>query len=134
MGYASGPPVEGVQVGKVAFALAVVLALGAAGCGASGPSADGDCVDLTAGPTARIGIADFGYAPPCFTVRLAQGIALTNHDAADHTFTIRGTGVDAVVEGSASRNLDPLGAEADPGTYDLICRYHPGMVGTITLR
>ncbi len=127
------PVRRGVRVGRLASALVAVLALGAAACGRAAPTAE-DCVDLTAGSTAHVEIADFRYLPGCFTMRGAQGLTVANDDGADHTFTLRGTGVDLEVAGSGSAEIGPLAAEADLGTYDLICRYHPDMRGTVALR
>lgn len=108
-----------------------VLALGAAACGPVAPAGGGDCVDLTTAPAVHVEITGFRYAPACFTMRAAQELAVTNGDGADHTFTLRGTAVDLVIAGSGRAEAGPLAA--GPGTYELICRYHPDMRGTVTL-
>lgn len=119
-------------MGRVTFALVgAVLALGAAACGPAAPAGGGGCVDLTAAPAVRVEIADFRYVPACFTMRAAQRLVVTNDDGTDHTFTLRGTGVDIAIAGSARAEAGPL--PVDPGAYELICRYHPDMRGTVTL-
>lgn len=112
------------------FLLVAAIGLGAVACGRRAPAG---CVDLTGMASARVVMTDMAFAPACFSVRASQAITLVNDDAADHTFTIRGTSVDVDVGGDQVLERGPLDEAVPPGTYDLLCRYHPGMTGTITL-
>ncbi len=115
---------------RLGFLLAA-LALIPLACERAAPA--GDCVDLAGTAPARVEMSDMAFAPACFSVRGSQAITLVNADAADHTFTLRGTSVDLDVEGDRTVEAGPLTEEAPPGTYELICRYHPDMTGSVTV-
>jgi len=118
------------------LALSFVIAFVAAACG--GGSSDGgeggDCVDLsTGGETFTVRIANFAFAPSCFTASASQGISIVNEDGADHTFTLRGTGIDVRVPGEETVEGEPVSGVVAPGTYDLVCTLHPEMTGDVTV-
>ncbi len=52
-----------------------------------------------------------------------------------HNVTIPGTDINEDVRPGRSLELDPLGDHLDPGTYEIICKYHAyvGMTGQITV-
>ncbi|GIV00613.1 MAG: hypothetical protein KatS3mg014_2228 [Actinomycetota bacterium] len=115
---------------RLGFLLAA-LALVPLACERAAPAED--CVDLTGTAPARVEMAGMAFVPACFSVSGSQAIALVNEDAVDHTFTIRGTSVDLDVEGDRAAQVGPLAGAISPGTYDLLCRYHPEMTGSITV-
>lgn len=104
--------------------------------GATGaPSAD--CADLTSG-SATMTIADFAFEYPCLTVSASQGLTVENTDESAHTFTVVGTGSEAVIDatldsGDSYKEKD-LSSVIEPGTYSFFCRFHPPMKGTITVQ
>lgn len=109
---------------------------GAAGTSATGAAtgATGGCQDLTvSGQTFTVNIVDFEFVPDCFTASASQGIIVANQDEARHSFTLEGTPVDVDIRAAEVFNGDPVSGAVEPGTYKLFCRYHPGMVGEVTV-
>ncbi len=119
------------------LALAVVLALFGTACsngdGDGGPGGTEDCVDLTArGDTFTIRMEDNEFLPACFTANAAQSIRVVNDDAGLHSFTLEGTSIDVDIAGGETFEGDPVTGVVEPGTYQLICKYHlPGMTGEV---
>jgi plastocyanin len=139
--------------------LGIALALTAAACGgddedvaappetpaATGPTgttaqtgptgATGDeCVDLTGeGATFTIVMSRTEFVPECFTASASQGITIVNEDQLAHTFTIEGTMIDVQVNAGDEFQGEPISGVAAPGTYELICRFHPFMTGEVTI-
>jgi plastocyanin len=119
------------------FGLAALL-LSAAACGSDsgeGGPEPSDCVDLsTRGESFTIRLVGNEFVPSCFTASAAQRLELVNEDGVLHSFTIEGTPIDVDIEGRETLDLDPVTGSVEPGTYELICKYHlPGMRGTITI-
>jgi plastocyanin len=119
----------------VLIGLVAVLSSAAACGGGDGGSEPPDCVDLSAqGDSFTITLRGNAFVPSCFTASAAQRLTLVNEDSVLHSFTIEGTPIDVDVEGGQTLDLDPVTGVVEPGTYDLICKYHlPGMTGTITV-
>ena len=119
-------------------AVAVLLFTGVA-CssgsgGGSGPS-PADCVDLSSqGDTFTVRLSGMQFHPSCFTASAAQRLTLVNEDDALHSFTVEGTPIDVDVPPGQTLHLDPIEGQVQPGTYELICKYHlPTMTGQITI-
>lgn len=95
---------------------------------------DPGMMNLGPGPTAPTGtsvrMAGARFEPSTLTIRAGETVRWFNDDALPHTVT--------AADGSwDSGNLPPGGLfehrfEA-PGTYQYVCRYHPGMAGTISV-
>lgn len=118
------------------FLLVFSLVFGAAACGGDGDGDGGsdECVDLSQGDSFTIRMLDNEFIPSCFTASASQSLTLVNEDTALHSFTIRDTPIDVDIRGEETLDLDPVTGVVEPGTYELICRYHvPGMVGEITI-
>ena len=84
------------------------------------------------GTLAELAIIDFAFAPTTTKVVRGSSIEIKNMDAAKHTVTSGtrdepGKDFDVDVDGNSTGEL-VIGA---PGTYDYICRIHPGMKGSI---
>ena len=129
-----------MNVRKLAPLLAVlVLTLAACGGGDGGDGgeatggADDGCVDLTGTETFAVTISDFAYEPSCFTASASQGISIENEDGAIHSFTLEDTEVDVDVAGGETVEGAPVEGVVEPGTYGLICTYHPEMTGEVTI-
>jgi plastocyanin len=140
---------------KLTFVLGIALALTAAACGgddedqaappettgATGTTATGatgatgdDCVDLTGeGTTFTIAMSKTEFVPECFTASASQGITIVNEDPLAHTFTIEGTMIDVQVNAGDEFQGEPISGVVAPGTYELICRFHPFMTGEVTI-
>ena len=101
------------------------------GLGGYGP---GGMMGWGAGPTAPAGtsvrMAGSRFEPATMTVAAGTTIRWFNDDALPHTVTAADSSWD-------SGNLAPGGAFErrfdSPGTYAYLCRYHPGMTGTIVV-
>lgn len=108
------------------WAVAVVLALGVAGCGDDdGGDAGGD------GGGTVVTATDFAFDPDDVTVGPGETITLRNDGDAEHSFTIDDPEIDAEAHGGEEAEAD---APDEPGTYEFYCRYHPDqMTGTLTV-
>jgi plastocyanin len=72
-------------------------------------------------------ISDFTFSSPTVTAGVA--FTLTNDDGFGHTVTSRDDLFSVGVDGGASESL----TIEQPGTYEIFCRIHPSMEGTITV-
>ncbi len=101
------------------------------GTGGYGP---GGMMGWGAGPNAPAGtsvrMAGSRFEPATLTAAAGTTIRWFNDDALPHTVTAADSSWD-------SGNLAPGGAFErrfdSPGTYAYLCRYHPGMTGTIVV-
>ena len=120
---------------KLALFGLVALLLPAVACDGGEGSPPSDCVDLsTQGDSFTITLRGNEFVPSCFTASASQRLTLVNEDAVMHSFTIEGTPIDVDIEGGQTLDLDPITGVVEPGTYDLICKYHlPGMTGQVTI-
>lgn len=81
---------------------------------------------------ATITIKDFGYGAP-ITVSPGAMVAVTNMDSARHTVTANeGSAFDVDVQGNGGTGT--FTAPMQPGTYAYHCTFHPGMLGTLTVK
>jgi plastocyanin len=74
---------------------------------------------------------DFYFEPKTVTIKRGEKVTLTLHNEGqvEHTFTIKGLGIDEEVEPGKSKTVTIEGKQ--PGTYDLICKYHEQMRGKV---
>jgi plastocyanin len=74
---------------------------------------------------------DFYFEPKTVTVKRGEKVTITLHNKGqvEHTFTIKDLGIDVEVEPGKSKTVTIEGKQ--PGTYDLICKYHEQMKGKI---
>jgi plastocyanin len=75
-------------------------------------------------------MVDNEFQPSSFTAA-STTISVTNDGQALHSFTIADGDIDQDVQAGESAEVDLSGLEA--GTYDLICKYHPEMTGSVTV-
>jgi plastocyanin len=87
----------------------------------------------TTAPTTDVSVraADFAFSPkglsaPAGTIRFHA----SNDDAAAHTFTVDGTGVDIALPPNGSGDATAVLAA---GSYEFACRIHGSMTGTLTV-
>jgi plastocyanin len=112
-------------------AIAGFLALGAAACGSSSPSAPTVAADVTISMVGDRG--NQSYSPNPTTMRVGQTVAWKNNDSTVHN------ALEDVGERFASANVNP-GATSSPrtmsaaGTFTYHCTLHPGMVGTLVVQ
>ena len=76
---------------------------------------------------------DFEFVPPVFAMRTDQNITIRNEGTTVHNFSIEGTVADIDTPAGETTALEAIGGAAEPGTYNLFCKYHrsQGMTGTI---
>lgn len=105
-----------------------LLLLLAASCGSEPKSAEELCPNPTA--TTSVEMGDFFYEPSCVEVDEGAALTIDNTGKAPHTFTIDGAEANVAAGGSATLEL----ANVAPGTYEVICTYHPQMMGALRVR
>jgi plastocyanin len=98
---------------------------GLAGCG-SGSSAP-SCADPV--PATTVTLQDFAFDPSCASVAPDASLTLTNKGALAHTFTVKGTNVNVTVKAGSTDHVSLKGIA--PGTYTVVCTFHPQMTGAL---
>jgi cytochrome c oxidase subunit 2 len=135
---------------RAMIALAALLLLGAA-CGSGGGTGGGlygggDASPTTGGGAAGGGEDDGGdigsaavtvqvnnflFAPSDIEVAAGSEIEVKNGNAnTPHTFTVEGTDIDLELSPMDSEDVT---IDVDPGSYDVICRFHGQMTATLTV-
>ena len=112
-----------MRIARFTIAIAAVALLGAA-CGGDGNGGGGG------GTTDSVTMVDNEFQPSSFTAG-SSTISVTNDGQALHSFTIADGDIDQDLQAGESAEVDLSGLEA--GTYDLICKYHPEMTGSLTV-
>jgi plastocyanin len=96
--------------------------------GSSGATGGEMAADLT------VTAVNYRFDPADITVSSGDVVEVRDtNPQTPHTFTVEGTGIDLAVDpqGSGTVTID-----LDPGTYDVICRFHgasQGMTATLTV-
>lgn len=109
----------------LAFVLSA-LAVGAVGCSSGGaPACD------TPTPTTSIQMKDFAFSPACAQVSAGATLTVTNDGQAIHSLTVKGTDVSQNIEAGQSAQVDLT--DIAPGTYSVVCSYHPQMTGALRI-
>jgi plastocyanin len=103
---------------RLAIALSAAALLGAA-CGGGGET------------TGALTMVDNEFQPSEFTAAGDSTLSVTNEGQALHNLTVAEGGIDQDVQAGESADVDLSGVQA--GTYDLSCKYHPEMTGSITI-
>jgi plastocyanin len=111
-----------MKLGRIAMALAAVAVLGAA-CGGNGGGGGG-------GTTDAVTMVDNEFQPSDFTAA-SDTVTVTNEGVALHSFTLADADIDQDVQPGESADIDLSGLDA--GTFDFRCKYHPEMVGSVTV-
>ncbi len=105
--------------------LLALLALPAASCS----SKQASCTDPTT--TTSVELSSFDYTPGCVAATATDTLTLTNGSDTAHTFTVKGTDVNVSLEGGKTAEVTLTGVQ--PGTYTVVCQYHPQMVGALKI-
>ena len=76
------------------------------------------------------------FNPKIITIQngTTTSLILKNKGKKEHTFTVKNLGIDAEVQPGKEKNITVTPKQ--PGTYELICRYHfqEGMVGKVIVK
>jgi plastocyanin len=115
--------------------LALALAgLGVSACTGGGSDGGDGCKDLsTHGDRLAVTIENFEFAPSCFTASASQSISVHNADDAVHSFTLQGTEIDVDIAAGETFEGETISGVVEPGSYTLVCTYHPEMKGDVTV-
>ncbi|MBT2617395.1 MULTISPECIES: cupredoxin domain-containing protein [unclassified Bacillus (in: firmicutes)] len=113
----------------VALATVVVVT----SLGSFGVSAESRVVAQPAVKSIEVDLNDDFFNPEVITIPngTATTLILKNKGKKEHTFTVEKLGIDAEVQAGKERTITVQPKQ--PGTYELICRYHfqEGMVGKV---
>jgi plastocyanin len=112
--------------GSLLVVLVLVAAVGVPAC-SSGAGSPPSCDNPTA--TTTVELKDFSFAPTCVQAQAGATLTLNDTGSTAHTFTVKGTGIDVTVDpgDTGQASLDGIA----PGTYQVVCTFHPEMVGAL---
>jgi plastocyanin len=110
---------------RAVLTVAIAIAAFVAACGGGSANPSDLCPTPTSGTT--VDMKDFEFAPLCLEVAEGATITVANSGTAPHTYTIASIDVNIDLGGGGSETADLSGVA--PGTYEVICTYHPQMVG-----
>lgn len=120
-----------LEVAATAAIIVIGSVLTLALTGGSDPSASAPSASGPAETTDAVEIFDFEYDPSAIQVDAGTEIAITNSDAAAHTFSaVDGSFDSGTIDGDAEGSV----TVEEPGTYDYICEFHPYMKGTVEVK
>jgi plastocyanin len=84
------------------------------------------------GPTTdSIAMVDNEFQPADFSAA-SDSVTVTNDGQTLHNFTLSAADLDEDVQPGDTTDVDLSGL--GPGSYDLECKYHPEMTGSVTIR
>ena len=112
-----------------ALTVAACLTLAACGGDDGGADASGSEGGGGGGGSVTLTAAEFAFDPSDLSAASGDTIEFTNEDDAKHTFTVSDLDIDEEVGPKASTSIS-LG-DAEAGTYDFVCTFHPDMKGTL---
>ncbi|WP_249596092.1 cupredoxin domain-containing protein [Peribacillus frigoritolerans] len=124
-----------MSIKKWVTGLVVVLAtvVVVATLGSFGVSAESRVVTQPAVKSIEVELNDDFFNPEVITIPngTATTLILKNKGKKEHTFTVEKLGIDAEVQAGKEKTITVQPKQ--PGTYELICRYHSqeGMVGKV---
>jgi plastocyanin len=105
-----------------------VAMLAAAACGSDPVE---EAAPGSAGNGEDVLVNNFSFTPSQFAVASGEVIAVRNaNPSTAHTFTLSGTEIDEELNPVDTVEV-PL--DLEPGRYDLVCRFHTQMTGTLTV-
>ena len=106
---------------------------GGGGDGGGGEDGGEDGEDDGGGGAAAVTVQvnNFLFAPSDIEVAAGSEIEVKNGNAnTPHTFTVEGTDIDLELSPTDSEDVT---IDLDPGSYDVICRFHGQMTATLTV-
>jgi plastocyanin len=79
--------------------------------------------------TVRVGVDKLMFAPAQVSARVGDTIEWANGDFVAHTATTRTKQWDVVIPAKGMAHV----TLKSPGVFEYYCRFHPNMVGTVTV-
>ena len=120
------------RVTGLAFVLAMLVILSTPG--SFGVFAESDV--STKGKSIEVELNDDYFNPKVITIPngTSTTLILKNKGKKEHTFTVEKLGIDAEIQPGKETSISVKPKQ--PGTYELICRYHfqEGMVGNVIVK
>lgn len=113
-----------MRKGPLAFAGVLVLLSGSA-CSSSNSAGPVPCVSPVT--TTIVTLADFSFTPSCTAAAPGATLSITDAGAIPHTFTVKGTSVNVTLSAGETKQVALSGLA--PGTYRVVCLFHPTMQG-----
>jgi plastocyanin len=122
------------RVTKLVFMLAMVAMV--TSLGTRGVFAKSRVVQPMDTGTIEVELNDDSFNPEVITIPngISTKLILKNKGKKEHTFTVEKLGIDTEVQPGKERTITITPKQ--PGTYELICRYHfqEGMVGKVIVK
>jgi len=107
------------------FAVLALVGLGAAcSTGSSGAAA---CASPT--KTTEVDMQNIAFTTPCVSATANDTLSLVNKDSTEHTYTVKGTSINVTIDAGKTETASLTGIA--PGTYSVICQFHPSMTATL---
>ncbi len=79
--------------------------------------------------TTTVDMEGMAFTTPCIAATANDTLSLVNHDQAAHTYTVKATSINVTVDPGQTAQASLTGVA--PGTYSVICTYHPSMTQTL---
>jgi plastocyanin len=126
-----------MSVKKWVTGLVVVLAMVVTSLGSLGVFAEsGFAQPMETVKSIEVELNDDYFNPKTITIPngTTTTLILKNNGKKEHTFTVEKLGIDAEIQPGKEKNITVKPKQ--PGTYELICRYHfqEGMVGKVIVK
>jgi plastocyanin len=114
---------------RIAIVVAA-LALSALGAACStGTSGAATCDSPT--KTTEVDMQDIAFTTPCVSATANDTLTLVNKDSTEHTYTVKGTSINVTIDAGQTASAALTGIA--PGTYSVICQFHPQMKQTLQI-
>jgi plastocyanin len=99
--------------------------------GGGGGSSDGSSEEAGGAAALTVSLVNFRFSPAKISVGSGASIELKDtNPQTPHTFTVKGSDIDVALDPQSSATVE---IALDPGTYDVICRFHEAQGMTATL-
>ena len=108
----------------------ILAALALVGLGAAcstGSSGAATCASPT--KTTEVDMQNIAFITPCVSATANDTLSLVNKDSTEHTYTVKGTSINVTIDAGKTETASLTGIA--PGTYSVICQFHPGMTASL---
>jgi plastocyanin len=110
--------------------MSVIAAFALVGLGAAcstGSSGAATCASPT--KTTEVDMQNIAFTVPCVSATANDTLSLVNQDSTEHTYTVKGTSINVTIDAGKTETASLTGIA--PGTYSVICQFHPSMTATL---
>ena len=111
---------------SAAITLVAVLCLAGPACSSSSPQPVA-CASPVSSTT--VTVVDYAFNPVCTAAAPGATLTVENTGSIPHTFTVTGTSIDVPISVGETKQVPLTGVAA--GTYAVVCRLHPQMLGSL---